>query len=74
MATPLGATLPLKDVPRTLVWELARWLERRGPGERRNPADPEEVDRQAAEPELRPVQLDADSLPDYVLDDVLDDT
>ena len=44
----VGGFAPLKDVPKTLVWRLARWrnARRRAPG--RDAADPGELDQQAA--------------------------
>ena len=63
-----GGFAPLKDVPKTLVYELARWRNDAG----RHAADPRAHDRQAAlSAELRPDQKDTDSLPPYeVLDPV----
>ena len=43
-----GGFAPIKDVPKTLVWELARWRNDVGPQPRRDRADPAELDRQAA--------------------------
>jgi NAD+ synthase (glutamine-hydrolysing) len=68
----VGGFNPLKDVPKTLVWKLARWrneeASRRG-GTAPIPANSIE---KAPSAELRPDQLDSDSLPDYdVLDAVL---
>jgi NAD+ synthase (glutamine-hydrolysing) len=70
----VGGYAPIKDVPKTLVWELARWrnaeAERRG---ERPPIPPSSIEKPPSA-ELRPGQLDTDSLPDYVLlDDLLDD-
>jgi NAD+ synthase (glutamine-hydrolysing) len=64
----------LKDVPKTLVWQLSRW--RNADAERRGetPPIPEASISKPPSAELRPGQLDADSLPDYaVLDAVLND-
>jgi NAD+ synthase (glutamine-hydrolysing) len=65
----VGGFAPIKDVPKTLVWELARW--------RNAQADapiPEASITKPPSAELRPGQVDSDSLPDYeVLDRVLDD-
>ena len=58
-----GGFAPLKDVPKGLVYELARWRNRR------SPAVPEGTIVKPPSAELRPGQLDQDSLPDY---DVLD--
>ncbi|RZS44142.1 NAD+ synthase (glutamine-hydrolysing) [Herbihabitans rhizosphaerae] len=70
----VGGYAPIKDVPKTLVWELARWrnLEAEKRGER--PPIPENSITKAPSAELRPDQLDTDSLPPYeLLDDILDD-
>jgi NAD+ synthase (glutamine-hydrolysing) len=65
-----GGYAPLKDVPKTLVWALARWRNQRD-------AEPVIPDSSISKPpsaELRPDQLDSDSLPDYaLLDKILDD-
>jgi NAD+ synthase (glutamine-hydrolysing) len=69
----VGGYAPIKDVPKTLVWELARW--RNADAERRGeqPPIPEQVISKPPSAELRPGQLDTDSLPPYdVLDGVLD--
>jgi NAD+ synthase (glutamine-hydrolysing) len=62
----VGGFNPLKDVPKTLVYRLARW---------RNTVSPVIPENSIAKPpsaELRPGQLDSDSLPDYdVLDPIL---
>ncbi len=69
----VGGFAPIKDVPKSLVWELARW--RNADAERRGqtpPIPPNSIDKPPSA-ELRPDQLDSDSLPDYaVLDDILD--
>ena len=70
----VGGFAPIKDVLKTRVWELARW--RNAEAERRgeNPPIPESSITKPPSAELRPGQLDSDSLPDYkLLDDVLDD-
>jgi NAD+ synthetase len=69
----VGGFAPIKDVPKSLVWALARWrnadAERRG----QTPPIPENSIDKPPSAELRPGQLDTDSLPDYdVLDGVLD--
>jgi NAD+ synthase (glutamine-hydrolysing) len=62
-----GGFAPLKDVPKTLVWALARW---------RNtvsPAIPVASIEKPPSAELAPGQLDSDRLPEYeVLDALLD--
>jgi NAD+ synthase (glutamine-hydrolysing) len=70
----VGGFAPIKDVLKTRVWELARW--RNAEAERRgeNPPIPESSITKPPSAELRPGQLDSDSLPDYkLLDDMLDD-
>jgi NAD+ synthase (glutamine-hydrolysing) len=69
----VGGYAPIKDIPKTLVWDLARWrnalAEQRGEA----PPIPEGVITKPPSAELRPGQLDSDSLPDYtILDAVLD--
>lgn len=70
----VGGFAPIKDVPKTLVWELARWRNeqstQRGEVE---PIPPRSITKEPSA-ELRPDQLDSDSLPDYaVLDRLLED-
>ncbi|GFJ92363.1 hypothetical protein Prum_060050 [Phytohabitans rumicis] len=68
----VGGFNPLKDVPKTLVWKLATW--RNAEAERRG-SEPPIPDSSITKPpsaELRPGQLDTDSLPDYAeLDAIL---
>ena len=62
----VGAYAPLKDIYKTLVYRLARW--RNG----RDPVIPSEILTKPPSAELRPDQLDTDSLPPYdVLDSIL---
>jgi len=56
-----GGFAPIKDVPKTLVYELARWRNAQG-GE---PPIPQSVIDKAPSAELRPNQKDTDSLPPY---------
>ena len=44
----VGGFAPIKDVPKTWVWRLARWRNARRRGPRRDAADPGGVDQQAA--------------------------
>jgi len=70
----VGGFAPIKDVSKTLVWRLSRW--RNDEAERLGQPAPIPVSSIEKPPsaELRPGQLDTDSLPDYaVLDAVLDD-
>ena len=70
----VGGYAPLKDVPKTLVWRLARWRNREGIERGETPPIPDSSITKAPSAELRPGQLDSDSLPAYdVLDDILDD-
>ncbi len=65
-----GGFAPIKDVPKTLVYELARWRNAQEPA---RPPIPERVLTKPPSAELRPGQLDADSLPPYeVLDPVIE--
>ena len=69
----VGGFAPIKDVPKSLVWRLARWRneDARSRGER--PPIPENSITKPPSAELRPGQLDTDSLPDYeVLDAILE--
>jgi len=69
----VGGFAPIKDVPKTLVWELARW--RNAEAERRGeiPPIPENSISKPPSAELRPDQRDTDSLPEYEdLDRMLD--
>ncbi|MFI2613016.1 NAD+ synthase [Kitasatospora sp. NPDC018619] len=68
----VGAYGPIKDVYKSLVFRLARW--RNEEAERRGevPPIPEHTITKPPSAELRPGQVDADSLPDYdLLDSVL---
>ena len=70
----VGGFAPIKDVPKTLVWELARWRNARAAELGETPPIPAGVIAKAPSAELRPGQLDSDSLPGYaLLDDILDD-
>ncbi|NDL57212.1 NAD+ synthase [Phytoactinopolyspora mesophila] len=69
----VGGFAPLKDVPKTLVWELARWRNSVATERGEKPPIPENSIDKPPSAELRPGQLDSDSLPDYsLLDDLLD--
>jgi len=67
----VGGFAPIKDVPKMLVWELSRW--RNAEAERRGETAPIPPNSIAKPPsaELRPDQLDTDSLPDYEVLDAL---
>jgi NAD+ synthase (glutamine-hydrolysing) len=69
-----GGFAPIKDVPKTMVWALARWRNARAEAQGATPPIPEHSITKPPSAELAPGQLDTDSLPDYaVLDAVLDD-
>jgi NAD+ synthase (glutamine-hydrolysing) len=70
----VGGYAPIKDVPKTLVWELARWRNQQAAERGETPPIPENSITKPPSAELAPGQLDTDSLPDYpVLDKLLDD-
>jgi NAD+ synthase (glutamine-hydrolysing) len=69
-----GGFAPIKDVPKTVVWELSRWRNEQAAQRGEQSPIPENSINKPPSAELRPGQLDSDSLPDYaVLDAVLDD-
>ncbi len=69
----VGGYAPIKDVPKTLVWELARWRNEIAVERGETPPIPENTISKPPSAELRPGQLDTDSLPPYeLLDAVLD--
>ena len=55
----VGGFAPIKDVPKTLVWKLAKWRNKQ------SQIIPESSITKPPSAELRPNQLDTDSLPDY---------
>lgn len=67
----VGGFAPLKDVPKTLVWELARWRNAEAVARGETPPIPPSSIEKPPSAELRPDQKDTDSLPDYVLLDQL---
>ncbi len=69
-----GGFGPIKDVPKSLVWELARWRNAEAARRGETPPIPENSISKPPSAELAPGQLDSDSLPDYeILDALLDD-
>jgi NH3-dependent NAD+ synthetase len=63
-----GGLAVLSDVPKTTVWELSRWINRKFGKE----VIPRSSIEKVPSAELRPNQTDQDSLPPYdVLDDIL---
>ena len=69
-----GGFGPIKDVPKTMVWELARWRNAEAARLGMTPPIPENSITKPPSAELAPGQFDTDSLPPYeVLDALLDD-
>jgi len=69
-----GGFGPIKDVPKTLVWELSRWRNAEAERQGTTPPIPENSIAKPPSAELAPGQMDTDSLPPYeVLDVLLDD-
>lgn len=67
----VGGFAPIKDVPKSFVWRLAQW--RNEEAERAGhtaPIPPNSISKPPSA-ELRPGQLDSDSLPDYELLDAV---
>jgi NAD+ synthase (glutamine-hydrolysing) len=68
----VGGFNPLKDVPKTMVWRLAKWRNADAARRGGEPPIPENSITKPPSAELRPGQVDSDSLPDYdVLDAIL---
>ena len=68
----VGGFAPIKDVPKTLVWELAGWRNRYAEARGEPPPIPEATITKPPSAELRPGQTDQDSLPPYeILDAIL---
>lgn len=61
----VGGFAPIKDVPKSLVWDLARWRNKAAFERGEVPPIPEDSIDKPPSAELRPGQLDTDSLPDY---------
>jgi NAD+ synthase (glutamine-hydrolysing) len=69
-----GGFAPIKDVPKTLVWDLARWRNQQAVSRGEPPPIPPNSITKPPSAELSPGQLDSDSLPEYaVLDALLED-
>ncbi|MGW6459626.1 NAD+ synthase [Streptomyces sp. NPDC055078] len=69
----VGAYGPIKDVYKTTVFRLARWRNRAAGERGQLPPIPETSITKPPSAELRPGQVDTDSLPDYgVLDRILE--
>ncbi len=70
----VGGFAPIKDVPKTLVWALARWRNATAAEEDQIEPIPANSITKPPSAELRPGQQDSDSLPDYaILDAILAD-
>ncbi len=67
----VGGFAPIKDVPKMLVWELARWRNQQAQTAGGTPPIPPRSIEKPPSAELRPGQLDTDSLPDYSKLDVI---
>ncbi|MFJ8392070.1 NAD+ synthase [Streptomyces sp. NPDC094144] len=69
----VGAYGPIKDVYKTAVFRLAKWRNRAAEERGQTPPIPEASITKPPSAELRPGQVDTDSLPDYdVLDRILE--
>jgi NAD+ synthase (glutamine-hydrolysing) len=69
----VGAYGPIKDLYKTAVFRLAEWRNRAAAERGQTPPIPENSITKPPSAELRPGQVDTDSLPDYpVLDAILD--
>jgi NAD+ synthase (glutamine-hydrolysing) len=69
----VGGFAPIKDVKKTLVWDLARWRNEKAESQNQVSPIPENSISKPPSAELRPGQVDQDSLPEYdILDDILD--
>ncbi|GAA4264890.1 NAD+ synthase [Frondihabitans peucedani] len=69
----VGGFAPIKDVPKTMVWELARWRNASAEARGERGPIPENSITKPPSAELRPGQVDEDTLPPYeVLDGILD--
>ena len=68
-----GGFAPIKDVPKLLVWELAKWRNADAAARGETPPIPEASISKPPSAELRPDQTDQDTLPPYeLLDAILD--
>ena len=68
-----GGFAPIKDVPKTLVYELCAWRNARAAERGETPPIPQNVIDKPPSAELRPEQLDTDTLPPYdVLDPIIE--
>ena len=69
----VGGFAPLKDVEKTYVWELAKWRNAFAEAQGEIAPIPQNSISKPPSAELRPGQVDQDSLPEYdILDAILD--
>ncbi|WP_329151693.1 NAD+ synthase [Streptomyces sp. NBC_01456] len=69
----VGGYGPIKDVYKSVVYQLARWRNQAAADRGHTPPIPEHTLTKPPSAELRPGQVDTDSLPDYdVLDRILE--
>ena len=69
----VGGFAPLKDVPKTLVWQLSQWRNAEAERAGLTPPIPPNSITKPPSAELRPGQVDQDSLPPYeTLDAILE--
>ena len=61
----VGGYAPIKDLPKTDVWALSKWRNQQALDSGQTPPIPESSITKPPSAELRPGQLDSDSLPDY---------
>ncbi|MDP9028744.1 MAG: NAD+ synthase [Actinomycetota bacterium] len=67
-----GGFAPIKDVPKMLVWELARWRNATAVARGETPPIPANSIDKPPSAELRPDQTDQDTLPPYeLLDEII---
>jgi len=68
----VGGFGPIKDVPKSLVWDLSRWRNEHATEHGQTEPIPPNSITKPPSAELRPGQFDTDSLPDYdILDAIL---
>jgi NAD+ synthase (glutamine-hydrolysing) len=69
----VGGFAPLKDVPKSLIWQLAKWRNAEAGRLHQVPPIPEASISKPPSAELRPGQTDQDTLPPYdLLDQILE--
>jgi NAD+ synthase (glutamine-hydrolysing) len=67
----VGGFAPIKDVPKSLVWAIAQWRNELAHAHGETPPIPPNSIAKPPSAELRPGQLDTDSLPDYAVLDAI---